>query len=90
MAYQVSYSGSYQKKDIQTKEKNVLVKVVGICVIVIGLLLIPAVRSFLIPGDTAVTKSAVSNFKSNIEAGAPLDESFTAFCKEILEGADIP
>lgn len=89
MAYQVIYGASYRVNYKSSNKKTKIIKIAGACIIITGLLLIPAVRNFLVPGDTDVTKSAISNFSSNIKEGESVKEAFSSFCQEIVNGAGI-
>lgn len=44
---------------------------------------------YFIPGDTAVTKDALTAFAEDVRAGESIKEAFAAFCMEIIENADI-
>lgn len=46
-------------------------------------------QSLLIPGDAAVTVSAMEDFTHALSSGIPFSEAFAAFCHSILEGASI-
>ena len=45
-----------------------------------------ATTDFLIPGDAVVTKTAMSNFVSDIRGGEQVVDAFAAFCKSVLQG----
>ena len=41
----------------------------------------------IVPGDNAVTVSAVSSLVENVKAGEPVYESLVTFCEEIIVNA---
>ena len=43
----------------------------------------------LLPGDKDVTKAAFASFLNNISDGIGFKEAITAFCTEILDGAQL-
>lgn len=45
---------------------------------------------FLIPGDTEITKHAFSSMVEEVREGEDVKTAITAFCVEILNGAEIP
>ena len=47
------------------------------------------VPDFLIPGDPEVTKTAASVMVDEIKNGATVGNAITAFCKTILDGAEV-
>lgn len=42
-------------------------------------------REFLIPGEPTVTQAAFSEMVTEIQAGEPLGDAVTAFCRQIVE-----
>lgn len=51
---------------------------------------VDTLREHLIPGDRAVTSAAFSQMLASLRDGAPCTQAFTAFCREIIDGAEIP
>ena len=45
---------------------------------------------YLLPGDAAVTASALHSLVEDVRAGEPLKDSISAFCMEILDHANFP
>ena len=43
----------------------------------------------LLPGDADITKAALTSFMRNLSEGADFKDSITAFCSEIIDGAQI-
>lgn len=44
----------------------------------------------LIPGDNRITFQALENMTDSLRAGSSLGDAVTAFCREILDGANYP
>lgn len=68
-------------------------KHIGLFAVLIFLILIVtitlATKGYLIPGDASVTKTAVKTFQQEMENGDNIGKAFTAFCKEIVAGAQL-
>lgn len=47
-------------------------------------------QRFLLPGDPDVTGQALETMISQIKDGEPLSDAVTAFCKEVIDGAEMP
>ena len=47
------------------------------------------IPDFLIPGDPEVTRTAASDFMSNMQTGMQVGEAITVFCEQIVDGAGI-
>lgn len=94
MGYQIQYGQTIIKKLIREKEtkseKSVLIK--GICIGCVLLVLVflgnAGCLDFLIPGDKAITKQAFSSMVDEVGNGGDVKTAITAFCLEILEGAE--
>lgn len=50
---------------------------------------VDALRELLLPGDAAVTVSALQDFTQALKTGAPLSSAFTEFCQQVLQGAGV-
>ena len=94
MAYQISYSGTAVKQRIE--ERSVISKSLGrmiltacICLAAVIALNNESVQQFLIPGDNAVTKEAFYVFVEELRNGEDFPDAATAFCREIIDAADI-
>ena len=48
------------------------------------------VVNFLLPGDKEVTKAAITTFTENLREGEGFADAAIAFCKEIVDNANIP
>ena len=40
---------------------------------------------WLLPGEPAVTQTAITHLIEDVQAGAPVGDAVTAFCREIIE-----
>ena len=49
-----------------------------------------ALETWIYPGNTRVTKEAFQNMAENLQAGVGISDAVTVFCREILDGAEIP
>ena len=93
MGYRISYGESVQKIEIQEKPtgNKSNKKLFLIAAIVLVLLAVwsfsDRLTEYLIPVDPKITRSAVTTMVSDIGAGEPVGEAVTAFCKEIIAGA---
>ena len=47
-------------------------------------------EQLLYPGDAPVTKTALQNMAFNLRSGQALGDAVLTFCREILDGAQIP
>ena len=97
MGYQIQYGQTIVKTHISEQNKFRLSRKNGSILIVVFCILLAIffgsrkeVRDFLVPGNSAVTREALSNMVSDLMSGEPLFDSFEAFCLEIVDGAKIP
>lgn len=44
-------------------------------------------QSYLLPGEKGVTEAAFSVMITDLQAGEPLGEAVTAFCRQVIAGA---
>lgn len=96
MSYTIQYGPSGKAEaewnSSRTKRKRRTAAAILLAVVAIGVLLLGGadrVRDFLIPGDPEVTKAAFAQFTENIRQGEPVGDAITAFCREIIDNADI-
>lgn len=90
MAYEMQYENNYviQLHSVTKKKFNKKVLVFSsVAVILLGLLLIPQVREFLIPGNPAVTKQAADEMIRQIQNGEGVIDAFAQFCQEIIQNS---
>ena len=75
------------------RKKSGAVLVVCVLVIVFAVLALSGnfeqIKNYLIPGDPEVTKAAFAQFTEDIRQGDTVGDAITAFCREIIEGAEI-
>lgn len=92
MAYQVQYTpqDEYRYPPIKVKKQKGSFK--GwrflLTVVILLWLLLSGVPDFLIPGNPQVTRTAASEMLSLMKAGIPAHDAITAFCKQIIDGAN--
>lgn len=94
MAYQISYSGtvvkqSFQERSVKSKFLGRMILTICICLAAVIALNNESVQHFLIPGDEAVTKETFHAFIGELRNGEDFREAATAFCREIIDAADI-
>jgi len=91
MAYRIQYSQemAYRYPQQRTRKKIKPGKWIGLAVLVVALafMRIYGIPDFLIPGDPAVTKTAVTALIGDIREGSAVNEAITVFCETILHGA---
>ncbi len=97
MGYRIHYGETVIKETFaQPKPKeNFPVKVIlslTLCCAVLFTLLrnVDSVINFLLPGNQQTTKAAISTFVQDLNEGEPIKDAVTAFCREIIENANIP
>lgn len=97
MGYRVEYGQTMVKTTLPNRKKWGLSRKHIIWAVGCFLLLLAVhfgrmekVQNLFLPGDSAVTRSALSHLVMDLEAGKPFADSITAFCREIVENANIP
>ena len=97
MGYQIAYGAALVKTHIPERRKiRISIKSAGIFFAVFLILIVfflgsrEAVQDFLLPGNSQITKAALSKLVTELQEGEPLSASFDAFCREIVDGANIP
>lgn len=96
MGYRIEYGQTMTRTPttgacIQRRKKFAL-WLVPFCLIAVVTLLwgrVDEIRDLLIPGNTAVTEVAISQFVNDLRAGQDFGDAITAFCREIIENANI-
>ena len=69
--------------------------ILAVCVLAVAFVAIvlsgdfEQIKNYLIPGDLEVTKAAFAQFTENIRQGDTVGDAITAFCREIIDGAEI-
>ena len=89
MSYKICYSPENSKKYFQSR-KNMRIWWGKMCMLALVLaggvwLKINGVPDFMIPGDSDVTRQAVSSLLADMKDGEPIEEAVVAFCEEILD-----
>lgn len=93
MSYRIEYDSRVGKYEV-CKERGrggmpILLSGIGI-IVVFSLLLWPeagaAVRSYLIPGEDAVTVQAFHNMSDDLRSGADLKDALYTFCRHVIHG----
>ena len=85
MAYRIFY-GPNRKRKQMAKRYLLLAMMVGLLAAV---WLVKEAGISILPGDPAVTASALEQMVSSVSSGEPVGEAFFAFCTEIIDGADL-
>ena len=96
MGYQIQYGTAMVKTHVPERKGNKFLRKYAKIVVagVVVLLAIffcsrEAVQDFLIPGNSQVTREAISKLLSDLKDGEPLSNSIEVFCREIVNGANI-
>lgn len=97
MGYRISYGQAQIREEIPDKPEGKIPKwvistLVVVAAVIIGIYMIGPIRllEFMLPGDPAVTHSALESFADNIRDGERLGTAVTTFCQEIIDGAQLP
>ena len=92
MGYIISYNQETIKRAVTDNPKRrnrKAVWIVSIALIFISLISVFRVTNVFVPGDPAVTKSAVNCFRGNLENEQGVVKAFQTFCEEIISGAEL-
>jgi len=94
MSYRITYGTDKQitTKNVGKKQKKVVVAaVISIVLVMIARFMGigEAMWHWLLPGNPAVTESALISAWSRLECGSSAADAFAVFCQEILDGAQI-
>ena len=93
MAYQIQYGKSTMKERIAILRSSKNIKLYKWSIIIAAVLIFSllghfGVLDFLIPGDHEVTKEAFNTLVEDVRDGERVSTAITAFCEEILSGAE--
>lgn len=93
MAYQIQYGKPSKKERLACIQNPKKLKIglyitVFLILLSIGLLGRLGKLDFLIPGDKQITKEAFHAMVEEVREGESVKEAITAFCEEILAGAE--
>lgn len=97
MGYQIQYGATMQKTHIPERRKFRLTWK-GLTILFAAPLILlaiyfgrqEAVQNFFLPGNSQVTRGAISELVSDLKDGKSFSDSVEAFCREIVEGANVP
>lgn len=93
MGYKIEYGQTMEithLKDAKTfSAGKVLILVLITVIILCTYSMKDKVIDLLIPGNTEVTKTAISEMIQSLEDGVEIKDAVTAFCAEIIEHANI-
>lgn len=90
MAYRITYGPKIRAEKRQPKSRGWMIAAVGALAIVLYVAgAWDTLKDWLLPGDAAVTESALQTLTQQVEEGVDLGQAFAAFCREIIENAQI-
>lgn len=90
MGYQIQYDSTIVKNVFdEKKSKNKRVYWLLLATLLIVGLFVFDGKDWFIPGDPEVTKAAVQEFQEDLKEGKNIGQAFSAFCKEIVDGAEL-
>jgi len=93
MGYTITYqpARNLHQADTRRKRRIVLTGIVLCCFVLLTYFFWPDGRAYLqsalIPGDAAVTVSAMEEFSHSLKNGIPFSDGLYTFCLRVLEGA---
>lgn len=95
MGYQISYGPIKTKDSVKMRGKTVRAFALVICIIalVIGLQVSGVGKTlwrWMLPGNPEVTSAALDTMAESLKQGDSVGEAVTAFCREIIENANLP
>ena len=90
MGYRIEYDGRAGKYEVKPEGKGLpkiflcgIIRVASLCLWPQGA---QKLRSFLIPGEDAVTVQAFQNMTDDLRSGATVGEAVEAFCRYVIHG----
>ena len=96
MAYRIEYGNTINKTFFKLKKKTKRSQsfwmVVFVCLTVLGYTALcykDVLLINLLPGDAAVTASAITTLVNDVKSGECIGEAVTTFCREIIQNAAI-
>lgn len=91
MSYYIQYSPEKNGKYPANQPKRSIRWsrwIIAICLLAGGLWVkVRGVPDLFIPGNPEITRLAASNLMKNVRSGERIEDAFTVFCKQILDGA---
>ena len=95
MGYRIEYDGHTGALEIQKVQPWRLPTLTCICFLVFLMLCsmfwpeaLDLLEELMIPGDNGITLSALDAMTHDLRAGATFEEAVSAFCLEIIRGAE--
>lgn len=90
MGYRIEYDGRAGKYEVKPEGKVLPKFLLCAGILAAALCLWPQeankLRSFLIPGEDAVTVQAFQNMTDDLRSGATVGEAVEAFCRYVIHG----
>lgn len=92
MGYEIRYGATMVRTPLVNNKRKALTVTIGLlAVVIIFFILGNAVdlRQYVLPGNPEITGNALNALASDIKEGESLGSAITAFCREIIEHANI-
>lgn len=96
MSYRIVYGPMPKRKPLgQGSMLRVQLMAVGFALLFVFLVRmfwpdgLQALQSVLIPGEAGITEAAFGEMVSNLREGQPMGEAVTAFCRQVIDGAEV-
>ena len=97
MGYRIEYDGEVVHWKQERMQLHRIVCYTLICFLIFAALTYLAwpagwqvLEQWIYPGDAMVTKSALTHMARNLRNGEQLADAVVTFCREIIDGAQIP
>lgn len=96
VSYRIVY-GPMPKGEYQAKKRNTLrIRFLTALFLLLFAFLVKytwtegtkTLQSLMIPGDGCVTQAAFEELTTNLMDGQPIGEAVTAFCRQVIDGAE--
>lgn len=87
MSYRIEYDGRAGKYEVKPEGRRgaVLLAVLG-AALALAVCFSPEVRTWLIPGEDAVTVQAFHIMTDDLRSGATISDAVEAFCRFVIHG----
>ena len=97
MAYRIVYSDGSVRQGKRKLRPGAVLGYTAVCLALWGVLTVKfwpegreALAQMLLPGDPAVTRQALVHMAANLRSGEAIGDAIMVFCREIVDGADLP
>ena len=93
MSYRIEYDGTVEKYEVRKVHPWRSPALCAVAILLLTAICVPnshsreVLRSFLIPGEDAVTVLAFQTMTDDLRSGAALGEAFRDFCQVVIHGA---